>query len=721
MRRRSMASPAASNRTIGRAAFGLSCLCLLALMAIGVGAGTAAADGCSNALVRAQQGAQSLADCRAYEKVSPADKNNGEISLKAIFRSTPDGDGFEFEADAAFAGSEGASHSSQYLSWRSGTGWTTEAISPYQTPNPLQPTNITQGYFEFTRDLTKGVLFASHDPSDRSEDTASDQGRLYLRQRGVAGFNAVSPPIASPSLFSVPATYVGSSEDMSRIFFQSPEHLTQDAPPAGTEAAYEWHEGAVQVVGVLPNEEVAPDGAVIGQGNALFSAFNPSRRAISGDGTQVVFASGSPQQLYLRVNGKTKLLSASQKTSDAGAPAAHGATFMSSVEEGGKLSKVYFASPDLLTEDAEGNPTGAAANELYAYDLESEELTFLSVDSNHTDTPGARVYPGWLGTSADGSYLYFLTTSALVPGGKVGLGINLYLWHDGKIEALATPSFRPNDNFQSWNYGQVSRSGHQLLYVDTKPLAPGAPSGVPEIYLYDADVQEWTCVSCNPVGVTQKEGRINSRIVSTFAGIASGGYEVSNLSEDGSRVFFQTAEPLVSRDTNGRDDVYEWRDGAVHLISSGRWTTGADLLDATPDGSSVFIATREPLVGADRDEANDVYAVREGGGFLETAPPVACGGDTCQQTPAGPRSWSAPSSAGLSGTGNVGQRRKRARCAPPRRRTGAARARGGKAKSRCARKHRGKAGKRHAARKRHARGKAGKRHPKGTANKGARR
>ena len=30
------------------------------------------------------------------------------------------------------------------------------------------------------------------------------------------------------------------------------------------------------------------------------------------------------------------------------------------------------------------------------------------------------------------------------------------------------------------------------------------------------------------------------------------------IAEEGNRVFFDTEVPLVARDTNGRQDVYEW-------------------------------------------------------------------------------------------------------------------------------------------------------------------
>ena len=45
------------------------------------------------------------------------------------------------------------------------------------------------------------------------------------------------------------------------------------------------------------------------------------------------------------------------------------------------------------------------------------------------------------------------------------------------------------------------------------------------------------------------------------------------MSEDGTRVFFQSPDPLVGADVNGVPDVYEWENGHVYLISGGNART----------------------------------------------------------------------------------------------------------------------------------------------------
>ena len=91
--------------------------------------------------------------------------------------------------------------------------------------------------------------------------------------------------------------------------------------------------------------------------------------------------------------------------------------------------------------------------------------------------------------------------------------------------------------------------------------------------------------------------------------------------QDGSKVFFDTAESLVAGDTDGWRDVYQRSGGTTTLISTGRSAATAPF-DATyagksRDGSHVFFHTDEPLEGSDVDTTQDVY---ERSGGATTAP-----------------------------------------------------------------------------------------------------
>jgi Domain of unknown function (DUF4143) len=77
--------------------------------------------------------------------------------------------------------------------------------------------------------------------------------------------------------------------------------------------------------------------------------------------------------------------------------------------------------------------------------------------------------------------------------------------------------------------------------------------------------------------------------------------------------------------------------GKASLISSGRSSSDALFVEATPSGSDVFFTTRQQLVGIDTDEATDLYDARAGGGIAAQSPSAqaACGGEACRGVFAG--------------------------------------------------------------------------------------
>jgi hypothetical protein len=129
------------------------------------------------------------------------------------------------------------------------------------------------------------------------------------------------------------------------------------------------------------------------------------------------------------------------------------------------------------------------------------------------------------------------------------------------------------------------------------------------------------------------------------------------MSNDGSYVFFDSADPLVPQDANATNDVYEWHEGRISLISSGQDSLPSYFLGASPDGANVFFGTHARLVPQDTDTAGDVYDAR-----ICTAsnpcvkPPAAetaqCEGDACQNPPFVPLALT-PASLTFLGAGNL--------------------------------------------------------------------
>ena len=217
-----------------------------------------------------------------------------------------------------------------------------------------------------------------------------------------------------------------------------------------------------------------------------------------------------------------------------------------------------------------------------------------------------------------------------------------------------------------------------------------AQSGEPdrEVYLYDAPAHKLRCVSCNPSGAAPQGRLTNGGNIPTAAqipGWATSMHPGGALSTDGHRLFFESFESLVPRDTDGVADVYEWEaassrsqclegiggelyeagsEGCLSLISSGRSSSDSQLLDASADGRDVFILTRAALLPQDPDGLRDVYDARVEGGFPPPPAPAApCEGEACQSPPAAP-SFQTPASSAFEGAGNVHEaaKKKKKRC-----------------------------------------------------------
>jgi hypothetical protein len=144
-------------------------------------------------------------------------------------------------------------------------------------------------------------------------------------------------------------------------------------------------------------------------------------------------------------------------------------------------------------------------------------------------------------------------------------------------------------------------------------------------------------------------------------GASRGFGEVSDfeLSGDGSTVEFITAQALVPSDVNGGFDVYEWRNGALHLVTDGLSdaqgnSAAPGVIGVDDDGSNVFFAVAQPgLTGFEQDRLLNFYDARIGGGFEPPTPPVHCEGDSCQGQMQPPPDVEPVASSTFNGHGNV--------------------------------------------------------------------
>lgn len=616
---------------------------------------------CGNEAVRVQQNARYLPECRAYELVSPVDKNASYVQNQ--LQVDDDGGAVAWASLGAYAGTPGIDAEAVYVGRRTGPGqWSTTPFFPRfgETYRPgFQGFN---GGYTFSDDLRKMafVTFGSFDPQDHdaevSEFGALSSWDMYLTEgdgsavwvsHGTAGVGPNEP---------INADIKGISRDGSTVFFVTSEALSPEVTPgSGIIRLYRWREGTVELVSHDENGTLIPSATWLG-GNGTFAyTINgdvgplPDAEAVSRDGSEFVYGgvpSGPASQLYLhRANGDVVRITSSQKTGSVGQPSASPTSFVSAVSD---LGLIYFRSADRLTDDA---PVGGGD---YVYDVASGELSY----SNWDDYVEGGFGGGFVRASEDGRYVYFASELSLASGAsEAPERLNLYVRGPGGVKYIGPLS--GNDRiFQNTGTAAAGKSlsglsadGERLVFRSSAQMTGYDTKGKPQIYLYDAAAEEVTCVSCNPT-VPGSAGEASFGTAEYFPPTPR------VITDDGDVVAFESTEQLVPGDTNDASDIYVYSEGRLRLISDGMSTSDSTYVGMSRDGTDLFFKTRSSLVRADTDrQLFDMYDARIGGGALEPSPASACSGDSCQEGAPPPPAVSAPASNSVSGPGNATPRK----------------------------------------------------------------
>jgi hypothetical protein len=626
--------------------------------------GVASAAGCANEALRTGLSA-GLPDCRAYEMVSPVDKNDGAVgnTFHMTSRSSVDGDRMAFSSSQAFADSQtGAAESDFYVASRGAGGWSTHALLPPQAVTTNTNTPLPEA---FSPDLSSYLLAIGgssaggpgQDDPPLVSGEPSNTMNLFVRNTdsGASQLVDVTPPGVTPPSRGLGST--SASPDLSHVFFGDLAKLTANAPAEGL-GLYEWSGGVVRLAGILPGGEPAENAVplyVSEDGLRLvFSAFNPSCSCTS--------------SLYLRDGGvRTVQIDASQGPGPGGDGELGESKEFQAVSS--DASRIFFtdAAKRGLTNDT---PTGGEPftnNNIYEYNVVTGGLTDLTPSSE------AEV-AGIVGASSDGSYLYFVARGALASGATAGQA-NLYVWHEGVTRFIATlegwwesplndaADWRREIGFHNMKTARVTSDGLRVAFASLRRLTgydnTDAVTGLRdrEVFLYDATAGTLVCASCNPSGARPAGpsylGAAGTEEGSPGETLDVDGQNARLLSVDGSRLFFESFDALVPGDTNGKGDVYEYTNGGVHLISSGTSGNESVVAEASASGGDVFFFTTQQLVGQDIDRQSDLYDARVGGGFPGPVAPVSCGGEGCRGVPSGAPVLGVPGSATFAGMGNL--------------------------------------------------------------------
>jgi hypothetical protein len=640
--------------------------------------------------------ASNLADCRAYEMVSPVNKNGGDILTRpgdssshttGYEQSSLDGNKITYTSATPFGDAVSGSYANQYIASRGVDGWSTHGISPPRGTTltygqPSTPYDQAQVFQAFTADLTSGWV-VDDNLVPLAPDAAQGYVNIYRRDNVDNAFEAltnsqptfVSPFLEGKALGNVQVQAI--SADGNHTVLAAAAALTPNANPAINGQLYDSSGGSLHLVSILPDGTAATSDTGAGTDRSLDPRYGYLDHAISDDGSRIFWSAfsvpGDNQngKLYVRLN-PVQAQSALNGSGECTEPA-KACTVAISESVTPASSRFWGASADGTTVLFEGSE-----EDLYEFDVESE-----------TPTKVADEFLGVLGTSEDHSYVYFASKEALDAGATAGEA-NLYVDHNGVKTFIATLSFPEvsqegyNEDGSNTSYvpiahqAKVTPDGLHLAFMseesltgydNTDAVSGGSDS---EIFIYDAGSQELACVSCNPSGARPIGQRLPAPYVVSRAPLGRPAaawlntsqtqlYPARALTDDGNRVFFNSFDALLPGDTNGKQDVYEWeRDGfgtcqkaggCISLISTGQSPEFSEFSDASPDGSDVFFRSFASILSQDPGSL-DLYDARVGGGFPIPAEPAPCEGAACQSPPAAPNDPT-PASSAYDGPGNV--------------------------------------------------------------------
>jgi hypothetical protein len=634
----------------------------------------APADNCPNAGVRAGGSSELSPDCRAYEMVTPLDKNGSNIGGSLTFASeaSVDGQRVSFLANAGFADTVGSEDYglTTYIATRGASGWSSHSVAPPSRLNEVDAGG-KKYVVAFTGSLAQTVyegdsLFAS------DLGTGSETTNLYREETSSRMLETVTLDKLHCECFTendlgelLAGSLVGYSSDAGVIVFQGKIPLLPGTL-GNKMKLYEWDRGTLRLAGVLPDGTTPTGGSSGVAGNT--SNIAEDHKSVSSDGSRVLFTSpadgSAPPQLYMRKNGSSTVwLSRSWTSSPVAEPL--GVHFqVASADD----TKVLFTSETRLL----NSDTGEGEIGIYLYtdtgeSAESErKLTLIARVNDQNawkldDRPVA-------GMSEDGSHIYFFNESSTSSIPREGE----YLWDNGTLHFVASVGVGISPTFQAGGNDpqpigaevRVSTDGRRMAFMASpgsgSELAKPAPqqddgNGLRAMYVYDEGSGKVVCASCPPdgAGVTA-DVEVESRLLNlSVIGVGGSPFLQRYMSSDGRFVFFTTTQSLLAQDTNGLADVYEYdvEKNELKLISSGTGETGSWFEDASASGSDVFVLTAQKLTGWDTDNLVDLYDARVNGGFSESSPPpVPCDGDACQGVPSAVPSFTTAS--GFSGLGN---------------------------------------------------------------------
>ncbi len=563
-----------------------------------------------------------LPDGRAWEMVSPVDKNGGDIAAPGELFGGGDfqagGDGVvTYGSGTSFGAAVGAPPSSQYVSRRTGTGWVTENVSAPLDSAAYGDDPDGVPYRVFSADLSRAVLFGGlacrgglegcPAPNPPIPGSGAPPGYMayYLRDGANGQFASLlgaadvahSAGKVTPEAFEV--AFAAASPDLSHVILSSCAALTANASevpggggkcdPSATNL-YDWSAAGLKAVNLRPGDATTTPGATIAA----------PLGAVSTDGSRIYWSEEG--DTYLREGSKSTWVDQAM---------GGGADFQAATPDGSLAFLIK-------------------AGHLHRFTATTEALGDL--------TPSGGV-AGMLGAAADGSSVYFQDAAGLE------------LWRANSISTIAegAGATLPSDYPPATATARVSADGLHLAFLSEAELTgfdnidAFTKEADPQLYAYGPPAApgapELICASCDQTG-----GRPTgpAAIPGALVNGSTRAYRPHVLSADGSRLFFEAE--LADKPGERQPHVFEWqapgvggcaREFGCRAEISGGGASPATFIDASASGTDVYFLTAESLNRNADHGSIDLYDARVGGGFPESET-IICHGDNCQRLPREP-------------------------------------------------------------------------------------
>lgn len=573
----------------------------------------AAGEGCPNEQLRhetngnpttGQPYSMGLAECRAYEMVSPLEKQQHDaltVSGAPPVSVSPNGSAVQWSSQGAYAGAENyraPAHapSNPYVAQRTTSGWVTRSGYP---PSSLieGPLSAFESAGVYSPDLSREAVCGS---PVLTSSTLGPTLRCALREPDGSWVSTPEYTDLTGENFSAGALItVGASSTGEDVVFYGEKGIPFLSPDTSSEHCNELADklavrcaGIYEMAGVgtgspeLRLVDVDNGGNMIGPENtSVVGALSPGTgsayQAVSADGSMIYFTAeptGGVPTIYARIDRKETVAvsepSPSECTTCSATPSP--AVYQGASADG---SKVFFTTKQQLV-----NGDTDSTTDLYEYDFNNppgHRIIQVSGGGLGDVTPGAGAeVQGVVSVSENGSHAYFVATGVLttLPNGlgqtaSPGLD-NLYTYDSDTGETKFVATLLQSDQ-QLWGVSepvkgtsggvdsmlaQATPDGRYLVFDSFAKLITAGPeadtSGAQQVYRYDFQTGQLLRVSIGHEGFANNGnnpgvGAVIGKANEPQRGPPTANDENRSISDNGEIIAFVTAEQLQSTDVAG--------------------------------------------------------------------------------------------------------------------------------------------------------------------------